>query len=262
MLERTTGDCVEVNQVSVDNFRAIEKSRDSKCRKLRLFYEQQRSALIITLPTSSHELLHRWLDERIGIRVYAMGMYDQLDVVGAATYVTTSGGSLGTSLEGDSCRRPSSRSGSDGWPVLVIEAGYSQTIQQLRRRAQAWFLASNFEVKIVILAKMIATRGHIVLEKWKGVAGQASGLRVRTRAQTRRDQGARVPQCIHTIHISRSNDADNDPLSPGSYRVFSGALRLEFEDLFLRSAVEEEGDIVITEEELQRFASKVWSVPV
>jgi hypothetical protein len=251
----TTGDCIRVNNVSLDDFRSIEEIRDSECRKLRFFYESQSETLIITVPTLPHEMLHKWLDRSIITKLDAMGMGNQVDSIGSATYTSTSGGNLETSLEGDSSLTLVSRTGRDVWPVLVIEAGYSQTMQELRTKARAWFLASNFEVKIVILAKMSISEGRIVLEKWKGVqAGSRTGT-VRTRAESRR-----VPECVHTIQISRPDITDENHLvSPESYRVSRGALRLEFEDLFLRSANGEEADIVITEEELQRFAAKVWA---
>jgi hypothetical protein len=44
-----------------------------------------------------------------------------------------------------------------------------------------------------------------------------------------------------------------------SHIVTSGALRLEFDLLFLRQAQDGEGDIVISIEQLQRFATVVWA---
>lgn len=62
LLESTTGDCVQVNQVSIDDFGAIENCRNSICRELRLFYEGQTRILVVTLPTRTHEALYRRLD--------------------------------------------------------------------------------------------------------------------------------------------------------------------------------------------------------
>ena len=179
----TASDYVRVNNFSIDDFRAIEELRDSECRKLRFFYERQSTTLIITIPTLPHEILHRRLNKIIEQKLDAMGMEDQYEAVGATTYTSTSGQDLQTSLEGDSCLIPVSRTGRDVWPVLVIEAGCSQTEEELSRiKARAWFLASNFEVKTVILAKMFTSEGRIMLEKWKGVeVGNRTGT-VRTRA--------------------------------------------------------------------------------
>ncbi|KAL2108018.1 hypothetical protein VUR80DRAFT_4344 [Thermomyces stellatus] len=61
------------------------------------------------------------------------------------------------------------------------------------------------------------------------------------------------------MQISRPDGTNEDPrsVSPESYRVSRGALGLEFEELFLRSANSEEADIIITDEELQQFAPVV-----
>ena len=244
-----------MNQVSVDNFRAIEERRDSEGRHFRFFYERRTAVLVITIPRRPHEVMHGWLGSRVDIKADAMGLGDQLDFTGSTTYESISSGVLEISLEGDSSLSPDPRTTPNTWPVLVIEAGYSQTMQQLRMRARAWFLASNFEVKLVVLAKMLVSERRIVLEKWEGVqAGGRTGS-LRTRSECRR-----MPECVHTIEISRS-DAGEEPhsASPESYRVTRGALRLEFEELFLRSPVGEEADIIITEEELQLYASKVWA---
>lgn len=101
---------------------------------------------------------------------------------------------------------------------------------------------------------MFVSERQVVLEKWKGVqAGGRTGV-VGTRAESRR-----VPECVHTMQISRPDGTNEDPrsVSPESYRVSRGALGLEFEELFLRSANSEEADIIITDEELQQFAPVV-----
>ncbi|KAK0730613.1 hypothetical protein B0H67DRAFT_562309, partial [Lasiosphaeris hirsuta] len=50
----------------------------------------------------------------------------------------------------------SAQAGKGAWPTLVIEAGVSQTLAQLRIGMQRWFSMSNHEVKIVLLAKFDA----------------------------------------------------------------------------------------------------------
>jgi hypothetical protein len=53
------------------------------------------------------------------------------------------------------------------WPTLVIEAGYSQTLnRRLRDQVAWWFRASAHQVKIVLLIKMDpASPGEILIEK-------------------------------------------------------------------------------------------------
>ena len=265
LLDATADDCLEVNQVSADNFRAIEERRDYKGCHYRFFYEHQTALLLITIPISPHEVMHSWLASSVDIKADAMGLRAQLIPTNSTTYRSTSSGVLEISLEGDSSRSLNPRTTPNRWPVLIIEAGYSQTIQQLRMRARAWFLSSNFEVKIVVLAKMLVSERRIVLEKWKGIqVGDRTGIQAgdRTGSPRTRSEHRRTPQCVHIIEISHP-DAGEEPhsVSPESYRVTRGALRLDFEELFLRSPVgEDEADIIITEEELQLYASVVWDV--
>jgi hypothetical protein len=212
LLESTTGDSVQVNQVSVDDFLSISAEREARGRKYRLFYDRSTEVLVITVPTHAHEILHRWLDAEIGKKTDAMGLGGQLDPIGSATLENRSGGTLQTSLEGDSCRVPASRTGPDSWPVLVIEAGCSQTIEQLRIKAQAWFLASNFEVKIVLLVKMDLSEEMIVLEKWKVV--QAGG---RAGDTTRAGSGKGTGMRRYRDRASRTGVSNRRLQSPIAY---------------------------------------------
>jgi hypothetical protein len=53
-------------------------------------------------------------------------------------------GNIISSGEGDSCRKPESmRPCKDQYPTLVIEAGWSQTLQNLQEKARWWFDESN-----------------------------------------------------------------------------------------------------------------------
>lgn len=260
MLELTRGDCLQLGNVSVDAFHAVEEMRDASDRRYLLFFLAETGTLIVTIPRYPHEMLHRSLDTLIGWHAYRMGLGSELQSVGAPTLRDTGGGgAIRASLEGDSCLVPHSKSGADVWPVLVIEAGYTQSIPQLRMRARTWFLASNFEVKIVILAKMVVSEGTIVLEKWKGV--QRMGVQRTGAMMTRASSNSpRTPECVQTIRISRPGVPAGDPrvLSPACYRVSRGALTLEFEELFLRAASGDEADIVIDEQELKEYAVRVW----
>ncbi|KAK0730186.1 hypothetical protein B0H67DRAFT_25572 [Lasiosphaeris hirsuta] len=68
--------------------------------------------------------------------------------------------------EGDSSGGPKpERAGKGAWPTLTIEAGFSQTLAQLRIGMRQWFSMSNHEVKIVLLTNFDGTT--ILLEKWE-----------------------------------------------------------------------------------------------
>ncbi|KAK3935211.1 hypothetical protein QBC46DRAFT_272236, partial [Diplogelasinospora grovesii] len=95
-------------------------------------------------------------------------------------------------------------------PTLVIEAGNSQTLEQLRVDMRWWFGPSNHQVKIVLLAKLDRNQGQIVLEKWvetraqprpgatttRAAAASAAGLR-----EERRRSGRADFPCSWVLHV-------------------------------------------------------------
>lgn len=139
---------------------------------------------------------------------------------------------------------------------IVIEAGHSETLEELRSQMRWWFGASQHQVKIVILAKFDQTRAQIILEKWVGGQALSRQGAMTTRAAARLEQN-----CDQVINITRNpgiTNADPNRFSPTSYTVARGDFRLEFDRLFLRPAGQGEGDVIIYIQDLQRFAVAVW----
>ncbi|KAK0724871.1 hypothetical protein B0H67DRAFT_569018, partial [Lasiosphaeris hirsuta] len=125
--------------------------------------------------------------------------------------------------ESDSSGGPKpERASRSAWPTLVIEAGVSQTLAQLRIGMWQWFSMSNHEVKIVLLAKFDGTT--ILLEKWEEEIVVRPGA-----TTTRHSLQHQEPVLRQVITITR--DTTTDPIS---YHVTSGALVLSFRLLFLR----------------------------
>jgi hypothetical protein len=118
-----------------------------------------------------------------------------------------------------------------------------------------WFSASDHKVKIVILAKFNHSRREIILEKWVEVQANPRPGAMTSRA------GARLePSCRQAITIVQNpgiTDTDDTRLNPASYTVTRGALRLEFDLLFLRQHGPGEGDVIISISDLQLYAAKV-----
>lgn len=254
-INNTTGDCLTVRGISWEDFAKIEQERDASGRKFRLFHFADSKLLIITVPTFPHETLHRRLDDIIFSQALQMGLGDEWQCQGATTFRPTNGAGAGG--EGDSSRRPrSQRPLPRDWPTLVIEAGMSQTLNGLRDKMRWWFRASNHAVKIVLLAKLEQHQQRVILEKWKEVPTNPSRPGPTTRAAT-----ALGPDCAQGITITRAvgiTDTDPNRFNPASYVVISGALRLDFVDLFLRQPAQGEGDIIITVPQLQDYAAWVW----
>ena len=75
------------------------------------------------------------------------GVLRQLSLQGSTTY-----DDISSSKEGDSSYRPkSARPNKDDWPTLVVEAGYSQSLRDLRLKANRWLSNSANSVKIVVI---------------------------------------------------------------------------------------------------------------
>ena len=174
--------------------------------------------------------------------------------MGSATLRTTLGHPGGDS-GGDSTFGPRpKRSGGRDWPTLVIEAGHSQTLEGLRRDMRWWFGASDHQVKIVLLAKFNHDQREIILEKWVEVPALARQGAMTTRAAARFDQ--RCSQVITITQTPNITDTDPNRLNPTSDTVTRGALRLEFDRLFLRQPGQGERDVMIDVPQLQMYAEE------
>lgn len=106
-------------------------------------YLVESKVMIITIPTGPHERLHLFNNSEIEYQITQMGLRANWKAMGATTF-GAQGGDVG---EGDSTGRPmSERPGALDWPTLVIEAGYSESLEELRRAARWWFRASDHKV--------------------------------------------------------------------------------------------------------------------
>ncbi|KAI1375429.1 hypothetical protein F4677DRAFT_454993 [Hypoxylon crocopeplum] len=177
--------------------------------------------LIIIIPTSLYESLH-------------LQLYKQYN----------NNHPRGDSGEGDSAGGPNpERLGPGKWPTLVIEAGDSESLNQLRVDMRWWFSMSNHDVKIIILAKF----NHRQREEEEAAT-------IRSEATTTGRAAALRPVLRQTITISRLQESNLV-----SYNVTNGALVLDFRLLFLRDPGPQEGDLIITIPTLQRYTELVWA---
>ncbi|KAK0733455.1 hypothetical protein B0T26DRAFT_684471 [Lasiosphaeria miniovina] len=226
-----------------------QKKRYRKFRLRR--YNANSQILIITIPTDLHEALH-------------LGLYgpylrstteEKWKHIGTTTF-RQQGHPGGDGGEGDSTGGPRpERIGAGNWPTLVIESGHSETLPELHKDMQYWFQASNHEVKIVILAKFDDQQHHILLEKWEEEISSPQGVITRSRAAAILQQnGVLNPVERQSITITR-----DETTNPVSYNVTRGALVLGFRLLFLRDLGSQEGDFVLSIQNLQLYAENVWA---
>ncbi|KAI9166671.1 hypothetical protein HJFPF1_02785 [Paramyrothecium foliicola] len=249
-IRNTFGDALYAQGVSPTDF-AIIADAEKRPYRVRCFYAE-RKLLIITIMTALHERLHVELSVDITGIIHGMGLKNQWSQAGATLYRARGHpGGDGDGAEGDSTAYPQfERKERDAWPTLIIEAGHSQSLQELRTDMRWWFSASDNEVKIVLLVKMDTAKGRILLEKYQASSSQRLG------ATTTRSHLRLGPTCTPAIEITRRG-CDADIMDPSSYTVTS-ALQLEFNLLFLRQPGVGEHDVVVGAPNLQVIASKIW----
>ncbi|KAK7429746.1 hypothetical protein QQZ08_003772 [Neonectria magnoliae] len=255
----TVGDMLLVHGVSDQQYAEIEKTRSERRRRFRIRrFSTATKTLIITIPTALHEALHLDLWNKIVTTgIFQMGLIESWSLMGGKTVrATQNPDGDSDSGEGDSTGGPyPERHYLGAWPTLVIEAGYSQTLLELRNDIRWWFGTLDHKVKIVLLVKFDQSARSIIIEKYI-----EAPARIRPGATTTRAAARLEPTCAQVITITENQNPGN----PMSYYVTRGALRLEFDLLFLRQPRqgEGEGDIVISIQQLQQYAERIWGLVI
>ena len=98
--------------------------------------------------------------------------------------------------QGDCGIKPNSRVLATDWPSLMIEAGYSETLQQLRLDAKIWLIHSVGRTKIVIIIKIAADRNSLDVERWELVPN--------TQTRITRSTPPLVPVVVQAFQIQRN----------------------------------------------------------
>ncbi|EEU47948.1 uncharacterized protein NECHADRAFT_75043 [Fusarium vanettenii 77-13-4] len=190
-------DALVVQNVSQQDYIDIDNERELRRRKFRLKrYYSERQILIVTIPTEAHELLYAPLSGHIHAAVIQMGLGSQWTAMGSTTWRDHRNGDEG---EGDSSGGPRNRQG-PRWPTLIIESGYSQTLESLRRDMKWWFSASNYQVKIVLLVKLDPSSEEIIMETWQVAQGETTSTE---------------PSCSQVITVSGGPNADTPDTREG-----------------------------------------------
>ncbi|KAK4143806.1 uncharacterized protein C8A04DRAFT_28593 [Dichotomopilus funicola] len=252
VINSTTKDALTVTHVSPTHFADIERERDKRRHKFRFRrYNSDSQILFITIPTDVHEALHVGIYEGYRDQLVRSGSERGWTTIASATRRAHHSHPGGNGGEGDSTGGPKPERHTKGaWPTLVVEAGVSESLNELHDDMRWWFAASNYNVKIVLLAKFEHAHGTITLERWEE---EARGTR--PGATTTRHLAAIEPVRRQIITITQ--DLTTDPIS---YLVTSGALVLDFRLLFLRDPGPGEGDVVLSVQQLEAYAGDVWAV--
>lgn len=133
---------------------------------------------------------------------------------------------------------PSSRS--DRWPSFVMEAGLSTASAKLQADAKWWIAESEGDVRTVLVTTVNPKKPEIVIQKWDPLSIKQNNSEFKA-----------TPTFQHQVLLSR-------PEGPSEIAVENGPLVLPFEDIFLRHPVNDEGDMVLTDDDLKNLANMVW----
>ncbi|OAA67940.1 hypothetical protein SPI_00135 [Niveomyces insectorum RCEF 264] len=254
-------DSLVVGRVSEDDFRAIETARDRKRRHYRFFFLPDAACLIVTLPTGCHEQAHGYLFSLVSDAIKNMALGNQWTAMGAERFKAPGG----ASGEGDSSGGPRFRP--DGsiriWPTIVVEAGATQTLLSLRTKAQWWFTASNYHMKVVVQVKLFVARCRIHIEKWIAVVPGTQRPDAITLRSTRGAVRLFVQEqevLIHWDGLAPLSQTPPQHRAPADFHVDGAPLLLRFEDLLERQPDPSRGehDVIIGEADFQDLAKRVW----
>lgn len=208
------------------------------------FWDSDENELWVTACTSrSHEFLHKHLGHAVLAKTWRMRLPDELELepTGSTTYPVR--GAEGNSGDADSSfEAPSQRPSMVSWPTLVIEAGCAQSMANLRKKARWWFEGSNYQVQIVLIAKLFAASRKVVIEKYTAKQVQAYIDAARTRGEmTQPPEAQPLPTPDHVVTIQPPPNVIIGELTDRSSIIVDGdSLVLEFSLLFLREAGEED----------------------
>ncbi|KAK4060597.1 hypothetical protein Trihar35433_10005 [Trichoderma harzianum] len=200
--------------------------------------------MLVSIPTTAHEVLHLELERTIRIRLRQIGLDNDWGLTGAVTCYSQgfrSGGSNGSAGSADSSMTPYRKGQYRGFPTFMIEAGCSRSLASMRAKAEWWFQVSNHTVKTVLLAKLDKSRLTITLERWEE----------RQQEQTGDGEVEWVAACQQTITISDTG------ANPPVYQVTGGDLMLNLKMLLLESSLQEEEYVAMTIDDFQDYAGQV-----
>jgi hypothetical protein len=219
--------------VTKDEMKTIDILHASIGKSIRFRYFHDTSLLITKLmPTSALETSHAGFGMLIFLRTMKMGIPEgELWSMAASTYYAENHRS---SKEGDTSFKPCSRPKATDWPSIVIESGFSESLQGLRSDANWWLTNSHDGVKIVILIALEMATKSIQMEKWLLAPAANGNGPVATKAQE--------------VVILPTSSVTGAPLT------------LEFENIHLRPPTGQEKDIVLTAGELSKWADHFWGI--
>ncbi|KAJ9235407.1 hypothetical protein DTO169E5_6123 [Paecilomyces variotii] len=183
--------------------------------RMRLCYDDPTGKLIIKFVSRRHERLHTQLMFIIYEQLRNMGLeFNEFVVEGAGRQQ----GNNSRQKEPDNSFCPTNtRPNKDDLSTLIIEAGLSEGLNQLRNDAHFWLTQTNERVKIVILVHGSVAQKKITIERWQNVS---SPRPQRTKSATVANRPTRIQQLTITKPNNSRPIVTNAPLILPLSKIF------------------------------------------
>lgn len=136
----------------------------------------------------------------------------------------------------DTSWRPEYPPGGRGykWPTIAVEVAWSERRPKVKDDMEFWL--ANSRGKVVVALSITVTRTKIAVERWE--------------LESRND--GMIPHPTEKMEILRK-------AKPNCPRI-QGHLKIPFEDIYLRRKQKDETDFVLTEDNMEEMARKVWQL--
>ncbi len=224
-------------RVTKEDLQLIDSTLDIK---IKITYFKQEELLIVKyMPSAFHETTSEVFDAYMKTKLASMEVNFLTDYIprGSTRYY---GARLSKEANKSYVPIPTRR-GTDDWPTIVLEVGYSESLAQLRQDARLWIIESGGEMNIAVIISLNTRTSSMVIEKWEMALPHHQGRLTRAAAARSRE-----PQCIQELYATKTS-------------VVGGPLMLSFEKIFLRPANPPEQDVVFTDQDFMSLATAIFT---
>jgi hypothetical protein len=234
--------------INVENFHKLSESDEGVGSGARYGYDNEKERLVVTVfAKQEHESFVINLGEELKATLIRMGHNTRtLVAVGCADYESAHG-----VKQPDASFKPATRTSSTSPPSIVFEAGYSETLPQLRRDAEWWLTNAPNEVNIVVLVAVRPRNKILIIEKWVLVERKKDG---QTGTASRPAPKFTLP--TRTVEVK----VEPEPKGSATFVSKGGPLVFEFDKLMDRAPVSPETDITLSDANLAELAADLWGV--
>lgn len=245
---RTRDQFIVFTAVPMSVFSELAGDHSRTTKYCRFSYHARSGTLFAkVLPTPEHEIAAELFKSLVSLELHSMNLEDEVDPLGSTTVT------LGSwQKEADGSWGPASNTTE---PRFVVEVGLSESAQNLAADARGWLETSGSSVKLVITIDIDRSSPEVILHRWEP-APREYHMQTRTPC---------ISACrTETVKLTRTNNSTTvtrgtDTGGMNDTSATSVLLSLPFEKVVGRPPNSPmERDLVISEQQLKKFAEKIW----